>query len=237
ESPSVPLPFPSLLSLSLLLTVRSGSSHAFWGRAPVVAGAGVRTPSEARRPEVGRVGPGAGVPPVPGPPLGGCHHPECANARVGSAIFRRSSLRLIAAPSPLPASISSAASRSDIVFSRRWRAYPTIQRIASVVALRGRTSTGTWYVAPPTRRLFTSSTGRTFSTARLTLPPRSVPVLRSISASASYTIRSDSDRFPRCRSLLTSWVTTTDRWTGSGIRSRRGAEPFRGIGQPSRLAP
>jgi len=33
-------------------------------RSPAVAGAGVRTPSEARRPEVGRVGPGDGVPPV-----------------------------------------------------------------------------------------------------------------------------------------------------------------------------
>ena len=109
--------------------------------------------------------------------------------------------------------------------------------MARVVARRGRTSTGTWYVAPPTRRLFTSSTGRTFSTARLTVATGSVPVLRSISVSASYTIFSDNDRLPRCRSLFTSWVTTTDRCTGSGMRSRRGAEPLRGIGQPSRLAP
>src|ERR671930_465288 len=33
------------------------------------------------------------------------------------------------------------------------------QRIASAVRRSWRTSTGTWYVAPPTRRLFTSTTG------------------------------------------------------------------------------
>src|SRR6266508_3090614 len=37
------------------------------------------------------------------------------------------------------------------------------------------------------------------------------------------------ERFPRCSTLLTSWVTTTDRYTGSGMRSRRDAGPLRGI--------
>ena len=41
------------------------------------------------------------------------------------------------------------------------------QRIASAVRRSGRTSTGTWYVAPPTRRLFTSTTGFRFDSACL----------------------------------------------------------------------
>ena len=54
------------------------------------------------------------------------------------------SRRFIEAPRPLAASSSSLASLSAIVFSRRARLNSTIQRIASVVARRGRTSTGTW---------------------------------------------------------------------------------------------
>src|SRR5262245_55303349 len=42
-------------------------------------------------------------------------------------------------------------------------------------------------------------------------------------------MRSAVDFLPRCRILLTSWVTTTDRYTGSGMRSRRGAGPLRGM--------
>src|SRR5438270_36772 len=48
-------------------------------------------------------------------------------------------------------------SRSAIVCSRRWRVKFTSHRSASVVPRAGRSSTGTWYVAPPTRRLLTSS--------------------------------------------------------------------------------
>src|SRR6476659_6303487 len=101
--------------------------------------------------------------------------------------------------------------------------------MASVVARRGRTSIGTWYVAPPTRRLFTSSAGRTFSTARLSVGTGSPLVLRSISLRAWYTICSAVERLPCWSTLLTSWVTTTERWTGSGRSSRRGAGPLRGI--------
>src|SRR5262245_9433847 len=43
-------------------------------------------------------------------------------------------------------------------------------------------------------------------------------------------MRSAVDFLPRCRILLTIWVTSTDRYTGSGMRSRRGAGPLRGIG-------
>src|SRR5438105_7442852 len=42
-------------------------------------------------------------------------------------------------------------------------------------------------------------------------------------------MRSASDRFPRESTLLTSWVTSTEWYTGSGMSSRRGAGPFLGI--------
>src|SRR5581483_5062915 len=43
-------------------------------------------------------------------------------------------------------------------------------------------------------------------------------------------MRSATDRLPRSRILLTTWVTSTEWYTGSGISSRRGAGPLRGIG-------
>src|SRR3954462_4420045 len=43
-------------------------------------------------------------------------------------------------------------------------------------------------------------------------------------------MRSATERFPRRRTLLTTWVTSTEWYTGSGINSRRGAGPLRGIG-------
>src|SRR3954470_15482330 len=41
-------------------------------------------------------------------------------------------------------------------------------------------------------------------------------------------MRSATERLPRSRILLTTWVTSTEWYTGSGISSRRGAGPFRG---------
>src|SRR5271157_4012296 len=41
-------------------------------------------------------------------------------------------------------------------------------------------------------------------------------------------MRSARDRLPRERILLHSWVTSTDRYTGSGTSSRRGGGPLRG---------
>jgi hypothetical protein len=72
-----------------------------------------------------------------------------------------------AVPRLFAASRSSDANRSCIVFSGRDRAKPTNQRIESEVRRSGRTSTGTWYVEPPTRRDFTSRAGLTLSTACL----------------------------------------------------------------------
>src|SRR5258706_6407865 len=45
---------------------------------------------------------------------------------------------------------------------------------------------------------------------------------------ASYTIFSATERFPRRRILLTTWVTSTEWYTGSGMSSRLGAGPLRG---------
>src|SRR5690606_40267207 len=74
-----------------------------------------------------------------------------------------SSRFLTAAPLPSDASSNSPARRKAIVFSERLAAASTNQRIARAVRRDGRTSIGTWYVAPPTRRAFTSTIGRTFS--------------------------------------------------------------------------
>src|SRR4051812_27159713 len=43
-------------------------------------------------------------------------------------------------------------------------------------------------------------------------------------------MRSATERLPRSRILLTTCVTSTEWYTGSGISSRRGAGPLRGIG-------
>src|SRR5579875_553743 len=42
-------------------------------------------------------------------------------------------------------------------------------------------------------------------------------------------MRSARVRLPRDSTLFTTWVTRTDRYTGSGWRSRRGAGPLRGM--------
>src|SRR5579875_3449292 len=41
-------------------------------------------------------------------------------------------------------------------------------------------------------------------------------------------MRSANVRLPRDSTLFTTWVTSTDRKTGSGVSSRRGAGPLRG---------
>ena len=63
------------------------------------------------------------------------------------------------------ASCSSLESLSAMVYSDRLRALSISQRSASAWRRDWRTSTGTWYVAPPTRRERTSTVGLTFSSA------------------------------------------------------------------------
>src|SRR5699024_1252336 len=74
----------------------------------------------------------------------------------------------------------------------------------------GRTSTGTWYVAPPTRRDRTSSACRTLSRPFLRVMTGSVPVFSRQISIAEYTIRSAVVFLPSTRILMTSCVTSGD---------------------------
>src|ERR1700728_2196388 len=120
-------------------------------------------------------------------------------------------------------------SRSVIVFSRRCRAYVTSQRRASVVDRDARTSTGPWYVAPPTRRLRTSRVGLTLSSARLSVTTGSLPFFSRLPSSTPSTVRSPSERFPSLSTLLASGVTSGEPYTGSVTSCRFCAGPLRGI--------
>src|SRR5947209_6754010 len=77
-----------------------------------------------------------------------------------------------------------------MVFSPRSLAYSISQRMASATRRSWRTSTGTWYVAPPTRRLFTSRTGFTLSRAFLKVFSGSSLVRCCTRSSARYATRS-----------------------------------------------
>src|SRR5699024_2845436 len=108
------------------------------------------------------------------------------------------------------ASRISLAGRATIELSGRGREKVTSQRSARVVDRPGRTSTGTWYVAPPTRRDRTSSAGRTLSRPFLRVMTGSVPVFSRQISIAEYTIRSAVVFLPSTRILLTSCVTSGD---------------------------
>src|SRR5690606_29286993 len=73
------------------------------------------------------------------------------------------------------------------------------------------------------------SVGFTLSMARLRVTTGSVPVFSRHPSRAPYTMRSASWRLPRSRTLLISWVTSGELYTGSAISGRRGAGPFRGM--------
>src|SRR5213076_3088351 len=72
----------------------------------------------------------------------------------------------------------------------------------------GRTSTGTWYVAPPTRLERTSSSGRAFSTAFFSVITGSLAVRSLMTSRALYTVRSARLFLPCNRTLLMSCVTS-----------------------------
>src|SRR5207342_943793 len=90
---------------------------------------------------------------------GSAYHLKWLKALLASAILWVSSRRLTAAPSPFMASTNSAASFSLIDLPERLRADWTSQRTPSDIRRSPRISTGTWYVAPPTRRGLTSMMG------------------------------------------------------------------------------
>src|SRR5262245_13038226 len=108
-----------------------------------------------------------------------------------------------------------------MLFSARRRAAPIIQRMLSAVRRSGRTSTGTWYVEPPTRRDLTSTAGLQLSTAALKSFRASCLARSSIVDIASYMIRSAVLFLPPYIIMLTNFATRRLPCFGSGKTSRR----------------
>src|SRR5215213_8911155 len=129
------------------------------------------------------------------------YHLKWLKALLASAILWVSSRRLTAAPRPLDASTNSAASFSLMLLPLRLRAAWTSQRTPSESRRSPRISTGTWYVAPPTRRGLTSMIGVALRSAasRTSTPGRRADA--SARASAWRRIRSDRLRLPLVMSL------------------------------------
>src|SRR6185369_12893681 len=123
-------------------------------------------------------------------------------------------------PRLLAASRNSAASLSAMLRSGRRRAAPMTHRMARDVRRSGRTSTGTWYVEPPTRRDFTSTAGLTLSMAVLNIFSASCFDRSSTEVMASYMMRSAVDFLPRIIMMLTYFATSRLPYLGSGSTSR-----------------
>ena len=149
-----------------------------------------------------------------------------------SAIRWTSSRFFTAPPRPSDASISSPASRAPIDFSPRLRAASRSQRIASATRRTGRTSTGTWKFAPPTRRLFTSTIGFAFCSACVKTSSGSLPPFLLIASNAPYTMRSATDFLPAVMSTFMNFATSTEPNFGSARMSRFGTSLRRGIRTP-----
>src|SRR5690349_173892 len=118
--------------------------------------------------------------------------------------------------------------------SARRRAAPMTQRMANDVRRSGRTSTGTWYVEPPTRRDLTSTAGFTLSMAVLNIFSASCLLRSSTAVIASYMMRSAVDFLPRIIMMLTNFATSRLPYFGSGNTSRFAA-PARliALGRPA----
>src|SRR6202020_2664212 len=136
-----------------------------------------------------------------------------------------------AAPRFSAASISSAARRCAMDFSLRAVAASMTQRMARVWRRFARSSTGTWYVAPPTRRDLTSTTGLTLSSACCSTAMASTPaaplffsLMRSM---APYTIFSAADFLPRSITILMNLANMSFPNLGSGRMVRWGAAALR----------
>lgn len=115
---------------------------------------------------------------------------------------------LKAAPLSLAASNNSLANLSTIVLSFLFLEASTSHLNAKVCLLTALTSTGTWYVAPPTLLDFTSKSGLTFSIAFSNSSiPASSP-LASKFAIAPYIIFSAADFLPSNITVLTNFVIT-----------------------------
>src|SRR5689334_13000245 len=105
----------------------------------------------------------------------------------------------------------------------------------------GRTSTGTWYVEPPTRRLFTSTRGRTFESARSHTFSGSSLARSATMSRAPYTMPSATAFLPSRMTTFTNLVMrrrTSDGASvnlGSGRTLRLGTSPLRGMAVPGLL--
>src|SRR5690349_1996947 len=99
----------------------------------------------------------------------------------------------------------------------------------------GRTSTGTWYVEPPTRRDFTSTRGRTLVSARSHTLIGSSFARSATRSSAPYTMRSATAFLPSDMTTLMNLVMRRRTSCGasvnlgSGRTLRFGTSPLRGI--------
>src|SRR5439155_15780121 len=90
--------------------------------------------------------------------------------------------------------------------------------------------TGTWKLAPPTRRLLTSTMGLAFDSAWVNTSSGSLPPFLAMESKAPYTMRSATDFLPRLMSTLTNLATSPLEYFGSGRISRLGISLRRGIG-------
>src|SRR3990172_11055329 len=122
-------------------------------------------------------------------------------------------------------------------FPDRARAAPTIQRRAMESRRSGRTSVGTWYVAPPTRRERTSRAGVTLRTAcsKTSSPGRFDS--RSRRSSAPYTAVCATDFPPPIITLLMKRASRTLLKRGSGAIILRSALRRRAIRSLVRIEP
>src|SRR6202046_157493 len=118
-------------------------------------------------------------------------------------------------------------------FSLRSLSAAMTQRMARVWRRFARTATGTWYVAPPTRRDLTSTTGLTLSRACCSTAIASTPaaplffsLMRSM---APYTIFSAADFLPRSLTMLMHLASMSFPNLGSGRMVRWGAAALRDI--------
>src|SRR5688572_5336769 len=149
------------------------------------------------------------------------YHLKWLKARFASAILWVSSRRLTAAPRPFMASTSSVASFSDMLLPERLRAAWTIQRTPRLMRRSPRISTGTWYVAPPTRRGLTSMIGVALRNAASSTSRPGRLVAASARASAWRRMRSARPFLPFIISLTTMRSVVRDR-TGAYLSLRAG---------------
>src|SRR5690606_40531281 len=139
-----------------------------------------------------------------------------------------SSRFLIAPPRFSAASSSSPASFRGMVFSPRLRAASISQRMARARRRDWRTSTGTWEVAPPTRRDFTSTDGEMLPSAFSTTSS-GFGFFSPITSMAPYTIFSATDFLPLYITMLMKRAMVSLPCFGSGSTERCGVFPLRDI--------